>query len=114
MGTWLQIALAQRETEKSDEYSFGVVLLEVLTGKHPLDSIFSGESNLVQWVQGHLQRQDDLSEILDEVLRGRLVHTHEAREMLQVMDVSLQCTRKSPFERLKMKDVVLNLTEIRP
>lgn len=37
---------------KSDVYSYGVVLLELLTGRKPVDMTQpSGEENLVTWVR---------------------------------------------------------------
>lgn len=41
---------------KSDVYSYGVVLLELLTGRKPVDmSQPSGQENLVTWVSGSTQ-----------------------------------------------------------
>ena len=41
----------QRLTEKSDVYAFGVVLLEMLTGKKPIDQTLpAAEGSLAKWV----------------------------------------------------------------
>jgi serine/threonine protein kinase len=37
-------------TEKSDVFSFGVMLLELLTGKRPLDLTNAMDESLVDWV----------------------------------------------------------------
>ena len=46
-----EYASSGKLTEKSDVFSFGVVLLELLTGRKPLDSSQPiGRENLVDWV----------------------------------------------------------------
>lgn len=101
----------QHITEKSDVYSYGVVLLEVLTGRHPLDPTFPKGAHLVQWVREHLQSKHDPSDILDPKLRGR--SDPQMHEMLQTLAVSFLCVSTRASDRPIMKDVVAMLKEIR-
>ncbi|KAF8113956.1 hypothetical protein N665_0043s0029 [Sinapis alba] len=104
-------ASMQRITEKSDVYSYGVVLLEVLTGKHPLDPDLPGGAHLVKWVRDHLAEKKDPSKLLDPRLDGRtdpIMH-----EMLQTLAVAFLCVSNKASERPMMKDVVAMLTEIK-
>lgn len=45
-----EYASSGKLTEKSDVFSFGVMLLELLTGKRPVDSNIITEDSLVDWV----------------------------------------------------------------
>ncbi|KAK6945876.1 Transcription factor, MADS-box [Dillenia turbinata] len=101
----------QRITQKSDVYSFGIVLLEVLTGRHPLDPTLLGGAHLVQWVREHLQSKNDPVNILDQKLRGRA--DPQMHEMLQTLAVSFLCISTRADEHPTMKDVVAMLREIR-
>lgn len=54
---------------KSDVYSYGVVLLELLTGRKPVDmSQPPGQENLVAWARPLLTNQEDLESIIDSSL----------------------------------------------
>ncbi|KAK7305288.1 hypothetical protein VNO77_43191 [Canavalia gladiata] len=105
-------ASIQPITEKSDVYSFGMVLLEVLTGRHPLDPTLPGGAHLVQWVKNHLASKGDPCEILDTKLRGRADPT--MHEMLQTLAVSFLCVSTKADDRPTMKDIAAMLKEIRP
>ncbi|KAK7301881.1 hypothetical protein RJT34_12758 [Clitoria ternatea] len=105
-------ASMQPITVKSDVYSFGMVLLEVLTGRHPLDPTLPGGAHLVQWVRNHLASKGNPSDILDTKLRGRADPT--MHEMLQTLAVSFLCVSTKAEDRPTMKDVVAMLKEIRP
>ncbi|KAK9152322.1 hypothetical protein Syun_010631 [Stephania yunnanensis] len=104
-------ASMQRITEKSDVYSYGVVLMEVLTGRHPLDPTLPGGSHLVQWVRDHFHSKKNLVDILDSKLQGR--PDIQIHEMLQTLAVSLLCVSLRAHDRPTMKDVVAMLKEIR-
>ncbi|KAI4968930.1 hypothetical protein ZWY2020_046260 [Hordeum vulgare] len=94
-------------TEKSDVYSYGVVVLEVLTGKQPIDPTIPDGQHLVDWVRRHKGGAG----VLDPALQGR--SDTEVEEMLQVMGVALLCVSPVPDERPAMKDVAAMLKEIR-
>jgi serine/threonine protein kinase len=101
----------QRITEKSDVYSYGVVLLEVLTGRHPLDPTLPGGTHLVQWVHEYLQAKRDPLDLLDTRLRGW--PDSQIQEMVQAMAIAVLCICTRADERPTMKDIVALLKEIR-
>ncbi|PIA36074.1 hypothetical protein AQUCO_03400168v1 [Aquilegia coerulea] len=94
-------------TEKSDVYSYGVVVLEVLTGKQPIDPTIPDGLHVVDWVR---QRRGGI-EVLDSSLRTR--PESEVEEMMQALGVALLCVTPSPDDRPTMKDVAAMLKEIR-
>ncbi|KAG5409160.1 hypothetical protein IGI04_005479 [Brassica rapa subsp. trilocularis] len=54
---------------KSDVYSYGVVLLELLTGRKPVDmSQPPGQENLVSWTRSFLTSREGLEAIIDQSL----------------------------------------------
>ncbi|XP_077213647.1 uncharacterized protein LOC143848570 [Tasmannia lanceolata] len=99
-------------TEKSDVYSYGVVILEVLTGMQPTDRRLPEGTHIVNWVRKELRKTDgEAIAVLDEQLQGR--PDSEIQEMLQVLGVGLLCVNPCPGERPTMKDVAALLKEIR-
>nr|AMM42803.1 LRR-RLK [Vernicia fordii] len=101
-----------RITEKSDVYSYGVVLLEVLTGREPTDTQIPEGAHIVTWVTKELrERKRDFTTILDQQLLLR--SGTQLQEMLQVLGVALLCVNPSPEERPTMKDVTALLKEIK-
>lgn len=98
-------------TEKSDVYSYGVVLLEIITGKKPVDPSFPEGQHVIQWVRDHLKRKKDPVEILDPKLQGH--PDTQIQEMLQALGISLLCTSNRPEDRPTMKDVAVLLREIK-
>ncbi|CAM8922132.1 unnamed protein product [Rhodiola kirilowii] len=98
-------------TEKSDVYSYGVVLLEIITGKRPADPSFPEGQHLIQWVRDHLKSKKDPVEVLDPVLQGH--PDTQVQEMLQALGISLLCTSNRANDRPTMKDVAVLLREIR-
>lgn len=97
--------------EKSDIYSYGVVLLELLTGKMPLDPLFGESIDIVEWVRRKVNNKTS-EEALDADVAGQCKHVHE--EMLLVLKIALLCTAKLPKERPSMRDIITMLGEAKP
>ncbi|KAK4493241.1 hypothetical protein RD792_017891 [Penstemon davidsonii] len=98
--------------EKSDIYSYGVVLMELLTGKTPLDSSFGESIDIVEWVRKKLNFKGALEETLDCDIAGQCKHVQE--EMLLVLKIALLCTAKLPKDRPSMRDIITMLGEAKP
>jgi len=95
-------------TEKCDIYSYGVVLLELLTGRTPVQPLDLG-GDLVTWVRSYIKNHSLNSGILDS--RLDLEDKSVVDHMIKVMKIALICTRMSPFDRPPMRQVVLMLIE---
>ncbi|KAL2227825.1 UNVERIFIED_CONTAM: Leucine-rich repeat receptor-like protein kinase PXL1 [Sesamum indicum] len=98
--------------EKSDIYSFGVVLLELITGKMPLDPSFGESIDIVEWVRRTVNSKSAIETVLDPDIAGQCKHVQE--EMILVLKIALLCTAKLPKERPSMRDVVTMLGEAKP
>lgn len=92
-------------------YSYGVVLLEVLTGKAPIDNRIPESAHIVTWVNKELRDRKEFATILDQQLVQR--SGTQIQQMLQVLGVALLCVNASPEERPTMKDVTAMLKEIK-
>eukprot|EP01018_Ginkgo_biloba_P002069 Gb_24543 [translate_table: standard] len=98
--------------EKSDIYSFGVVLLELLTGRRSVDSEFGDAINIVDWVRGKIQTKEGILQVLDQNVGASCSSVQE--EMILVLRVALLCTTRCPADRPSMRDVVTMLSEAKP
>ncbi|KAL0356203.1 UNVERIFIED_CONTAM: LRR receptor-like serine/threonine-protein kinase [Sesamum radiatum] len=98
-------------TEKSDVYSYGIVLLEIITGKKPVDPSFPDGQHVIQWARDHLKSKKDPVNIIDQKLQGH--PDTQVQEILQALGIALLCTSNRPEDRPTMKDVVALLKEIR-
>ncbi|WVZ05088.1 hypothetical protein V8G54_018434 [Vigna mungo] len=92
----------QRLTEKSDVYSYGVVLLEVLCGRQPLlRMVEKRQVSLVDWAK-HRYEKGFLGEIVDPALKGQIA-PHCLRKF---GEVALSCLLEDGAQRPSMNDVV--------
>ncbi|KAK9726440.1 hypothetical protein RND81_05G215400 [Saponaria officinalis] len=98
--------------EKIDIYSFGVVLLELITGKRPLDKEYAESGDVVEYIRTKAKNNRPLEEVLDDSLAGNSKHVQE--EMLLVLRIALLCTAKQPKDRPSMRDVITMLGEAKP
>eukprot|EP00249_Psilotum_nudum_P017600 c26403_g1_i1 orf=456-3242(+) len=107
-----EYAFTMQVTLASNVYSFGVVLLELVTGRHPIDETFGEGIDLVRWVHTAPSRGETPEQILDD--RISTLSFASRQEMLAVLKVALLCTSASPSRRPRMKKVVELLVETNP
>lgn len=98
--------------EKSDIYSYGVVLMEILSGKRSVDSEFGDGNSIVDWVRSKIRIKDGVNDILDNNAGASCKSVRE--EMMLVLRVALLCTSRNPADRPSMRDVVSMLQEAKP
>ncbi|EPS57687.1 hypothetical protein M569_17130, partial [Genlisea aurea] len=84
--------------EKTDVFAFGVLLLELITGRRAVDS---SRRSLVMWAKPFLEK-NDASEIMDPRLGG----CYDASEMERVVSTASACIRHLPHVRPDMERVV--------
>ncbi|KAG5560950.1 hypothetical protein RHGRI_004097 [Rhododendron griersonianum] len=92
-------------TRKSDVYAFGVVLLEVLCGRPPLDDRLEEEqSSLISWAKMHIEK-GKLDRIIDPSLNGETT-PHSLKYFAKLAN---NCLQLKPRERPTMSEVVESL-----
>lgn len=97
-----------RCSAKGDVYSYGVVLLELLTGRRPTDSADFGDNNLVGWVKQHAKLK--ISDVFDPELMKE--DPTLEMELLQHLKVACACLDDRPWRRPTMIQVMALFKEI--
>ncbi|KAL0337805.1 UNVERIFIED_CONTAM: putative receptor-like serine/threonine-protein kinase [Sesamum calycinum] len=88
--------------EKTDVFAFGVLLLEIITGRRPVDST---RQNLLLWARP-LMECGNLSELADPKLEGR----YDMDQLYRVALTASYCVRQSSLWRPSMTEVLQLLT----
>ncbi|KAB5534184.1 hypothetical protein DKX38_017270 [Salix brachista] len=97
-----EYALWGRLTFKADIYSFGIVALEIVSGKHNMSCGPENQfSCLLDWAC-HVERNGNLTELVDR----RLGSEFNEEEALRMIKVALLCTNVSPSVRPIMSEAV--------
>ncbi|XP_028767765.1 cysteine-rich receptor-like protein kinase 25 [Neltuma alba] len=90
---------------KSDVFSFGVLVLEIITGKKNTDLYQSHQANdLLSYAWNNWTRKTPL-ELLDPTLRG----SYSRNEVIRCIHIALSCVQENPSDRPSMANIVLML-----
>uniref|UniRef100_A0A453SC05 Protein kinase domain-containing protein n=1 Tax=Aegilops tauschii subsp. strangulata TaxID=200361 RepID=A0A453SC05_AEGTS len=84
--------------EKTDVFAFGVVLLELLTGRRAIDG---KNHSLIAWVRSFLSSKDEVLKMVDPALGGR----YDVEQLRRVMHAAQLCIHTSPAQRPRMSQL---------
>lgn len=104
-GTWGYMApeyvLTDKASKKTDVFSFGIVVLEIVCGRRAVDSTAQrNKIQLVEWVSD-LYRTGTILEAVDH----RLGSDYDEEEMMRLMTIGLWCVQPKPEDRPSMGQV---------
>ncbi|CAA7410062.1 unnamed protein product [Spirodela intermedia] len=94
-----------RLNEKTDVYSFGIVLLELVTGKPPIGND-SQRTHITRHVQSRLER-GDIADIADQRMQGY----YDVNSIWKVLEIAMSCTSRNSGERPTISTVVIQLKD---
>ncbi|KAL6296185.1 hypothetical protein ACE6H2_004327 [Prunus campanulata] len=109
-----EYGFGQKPSTAGDAYSFGVVLLELFTGKSPTHERFTGDENIIRWV--HSAFPQNIAQVLDSELLHLMQHPPNELErncVTSIMEVGLSCTYASPEGRISLRDALHKLEAAR-
>lgn len=117
--TFSEYARGGHASTYGDVYSFGIVLLEMLTGKRPTDNLFVNELNIVSFVETSFP--DKILDVIDTPLQEEIKTTQvnmvtengPYQCLFSLLQVALSCTRQIPGERTTMREAASRIRALK-
>jgi serine/threonine protein kinase len=100
-----EYAQQSRTSNKTDIWSFGILILEMLTGKFPenyLTPCYNSDADLATWVN-NMVKEKRTSEVFDKEIVGT---KYSKGEMIKLLKIGLSCCEEDVERRLDIKEVV--------
>ena len=109
-----EYGMSEEISSKGDVYSFGVLLLQMITGQSPTDKNFSDGASLHEFVSRAFP--DNICDVIDQTM---LEDDSNAQEVIKncvipLVRIGLSCSMTSPNERPDMGQVSTEILRIKP
>lgn len=100
--------ISNRLTDKSDIYSFGVILLELISGQEAISNVSFGVNcrNIVQWAKMHIEN-GDIQGIIDPALGNE----YDIQSMWKIAEKALMCVQPHGNMRPTMSEVIKEIQD---
>ena len=112
--SFVEYGIGSEMTSCGDVYSFGILLLEVMTGKRPTDDMFKEGLSLHKFA--YMALPDHVVDVIDDdaiVLQSTEANAKKVEECLvATIKIGVSCSVDSPSERMKIEIVVNELQRI--
>ncbi|PWA36683.1 protein kinase-like domain-containing protein [Artemisia annua] len=109
-----EYGIGSEMTSCGDVYSFGILLLEMMTGKKPTDDMFNDGLSLHKFA--HMALPDHVIDVIDDdaiVLQSTDANAKKVEECLvAIIKIGVSCSVDSPPQRMKIEIVVNELQRI--
>ena len=113
---------------QGDVYSYGILLLDMFTGKRPTEDMFQGTLNLHNFVKAALPER--LVDIVDPALvqenvedniiadncaneDGTRIFSKIRESLISILEVGVACSAELPRERMDISDAMAEMCRIR-
>ncbi|OEL28820.1 putative LRR receptor-like serine/threonine-protein kinase [Dichanthelium oligosanthes] len=120
-----EYGFAGKLSTEGDVYSYGIIILEMLTGKRPTDEMFTDDLNLHKYVEKVFPHK--IAEVLDPSIvpssedgdvDNNLDHVNNATNgmescIMHLVEVGLSCSIETPKDRPTMQVVYAGVTTIK-
>ncbi|KAK6136960.1 hypothetical protein DH2020_029297 [Rehmannia glutinosa] len=97
-----EYAMWGKVSESCDVYSFGILLLEIVTGRKPIEKLPGGiKRTITEWAEPYITK-GRIKDVVDPKLRGNF----DENQLIQTINVAALCVQNEADKRPTMKEVV--------
>lgn len=97
-----EYAMWGKVSESCDVYSFGILLLELISGRKPIEKLPGGlKRTITEWAEPLISK-GKFRDLVDPKLRGNF----DENQLKQAINVAALCVQSEPEKRPNMKQVV--------
>ncbi|KAK4753053.1 hypothetical protein SAY87_021851 [Trapa incisa] len=106
-----EYGMGSKISKEGDVYSYGILLLEMFTGRKPSDEMFNETLNLHDYCKTALLGR--VMEIVDPSLHGEIEHEKFHEFITEVIQIGVSCSMESPRDRMRTSDLTARLSSIK-